>query len=255
MSNQRQLVMGVVQFRTMNRGRLPSGIYGGNVSNSRVLRYGTDSSGVSELDVGSYSATNPRPLHQEGWTHLGYLWVQNIVKDGRIFFCPGYEGTISPYIPTFEAFKSDLSGNGRLYTTYAYRLGGSWPNATLPVYSGNFLDAADEEKFVWGKVDGSSNALRPQGAIMGKFKGIKAITTDNFALWEGQRAQWAHTRPYCLVVGYSDGHVDVVPLQSKDYEYLSKVILLSQSDEYLTMYFRAFDDGDYQKIRKALKIN
>src|SRR5687768_15831683 len=39
LSNQRQLLQGVIQFQTMKGGKLPSGIYGGNIKNSRVLRY------------------------------------------------------------------------------------------------------------------------------------------------------------------------------------------------------------------------
>lgn len=259
LSNQRQLMMGCVQFQTSHGGRMPSGIYGGNISNSRVLRYAVDGSGLSELDVGGYSITNPRPLHKQGWTHLGWLWVEGIVKDGRIYFCPGQFQTFS----WEDSFKNQVKGGDRLYTTYAYRLGGSWPNAALPSYSGSFIDAALEENFVWGRplpssIKGppgatASNALNPAGAIGGKIKGVRALVTDNFASFEGQRAHWPHIKPYSLVVGYSDGHCEVVSLQQKDYDMLMKVDLLNKSDAFLTMYFRAFDDGDYQKVRNAMK--
>ena len=246
MSNQRQLVMGCIQFQTMKGGKLPSGIIDGNITNSRVLRYekGTWEFWLTQTGYG----TGGRPWHKSGWTHLGWLWVENIVKDGRIYYCPGQDQTFS-----WEgSFKNDVQGDGRLYTTYAYRLGGSWPKAALSSkpYSGNFIDAADEQKFVWG----NQNALNPQGAIAGKIKGIRAITTDNFADHDGKRVHWPHTRPYSLVVGYSDGHCDVVALTPRDYDGLSTMLNLGYSDQFLTMYFRAFDDGNYQKVRKALGI-
>ena len=259
LSNQRQLLQGVTQFRAMNRNRLPGGIYGGNISNSRVLRYGVDSSNRCELDTGSYSITNPRPLHKQGWTHLGWLWVENIVKDGRIYFCPGQSQTFS----WEDSFKPRLNSGDRLYTTYAYRLGGSWPSASLPPYATSSVDKTLEENFVWGREVSpaiksglgatTTNALKPQGAFMGKFKGTRALITDNFASWEGQRVHWPHTRPYSLIVGFSDGHCESIALSQKDYEMLTAVDLLAKSDSFMTMYFRAFDDGDYQKVRNALK--
>ena len=247
LSNQRQLLQGVTQFRAMNNNHLPAGIQGGNISNSRVLRY--------EAPTWQLWVTQNRQYHREGWTHLGILWYQNIIKDGRIYFCPAQQDVFA----TYEAFAGGVNGDGRLYTTYAYRLGGSWPNASLPFYFNaskgwnSQNDAADEETFVWGR---TSNANNPQGAIAGKYKGIRALTADNFASFEGQRVHWPHVKPYSIVVGYSDGHCGVVTLQDKDYAYLSNFISgpPGPSDQFLTLYFRAFDDGDYQKVRAALKI-
>ena len=96
LSNQRQLLQGVAQFRAMNRNRLPAGINGGNISNSRVLRYEAPT-------WQAWMASNPpREFHREGWTHLGILMYQNIVKDGRIYFCPAQQDAWA----TYDAFKA-----------------------------------------------------------------------------------------------------------------------------------------------------
>jgi prepilin-type N-terminal cleavage/methylation domain-containing protein len=263
MSNQRQLLQGVIQFQTMKGGKLPGGVLGGNITNSRVLRY--DSGDITTWEGQGYTAANGypdgRPNTKQGWTHLGWLWIEGILKNGKIYFCPGQDDTF-----TWEgSFQNAVNGDSRLYTTYAYRLGGSWPNAALPTYPNVIIDKALEENLVWGKqlppfvsktARGAStnDPLRPQGAIGGKMKGIHALITDNFADHDGKKVHWPHTRPYSLVVGYSDGHCDVVPLTPRDYDGLQKLINLGKSDEFLTMYFRAFDDGDYQKVRKALGI-
>jgi len=260
MSNERQLLIGVTQFRSMTRNRLPAGIYGGNVSNSRVLRYEGATWQQWVADTGNYGPGG-RPSHQEGWTHLGWLWIKGINKDGRIYYCPGQQDTFT-YATGFEG---QVNGDGRLYTTYAYRLGGSWPSAALPFYFdfakgwSSQKDAIDEQTFVWGN---TGNALQPAGAISGKFKGVRALITDNFCSFEKPgdqgwgKVQWPHTRPYSLIVGYSDGHCGTVTLQDKDYDVLQKFLGASpaQADQYLTLYFRAFDDGDYAKVRKAMGI-
>ena len=260
LSNQRQLLIGVMQFRAMNRNRLPAGIYGGNISNSRVVRYKISVPPDPVNDDFPPTRIGYTICQQEGWTHLGWLWVKGILKDGRVYYCPGQQQTFS-----YENdFVKAVPQKGRIYTTYAYRLGMGWPSAGLP---SNYADAsrgwnpaadkADEETFVWGR---TSNAALPGGAMAGKFKGIRALTTDNFCSFEQPgtmgwgKVQWPHVRPASLIVGYSDGHCAAVTLQDKDYDALLKIISLGPSDNYLELYFRAFDDGDYQKVRRAMGI-
>jgi prepilin-type N-terminal cleavage/methylation domain-containing protein len=260
LSNQRQLLQGVTQFRAMNRNRLPTGVYGGNISNSRVLRYSVSNPPQPTDDLAS-TRTGYDICQQEGWTHLGWLWIKGCVKDGRIYYCPGQQETFT-YETAFERVVN--SGNSRVYTTYAYRLGGAWDqNFQLPFYFdvakgwNSQKDSLDERTFVWGN---TSNPAQPGGAMAGKFKGIRALITDNFCSFEKPgdsgwgKVQWPHIRPYSLIVGYSDGHCGTVTLQDKDYNQLQKIGSLGPSDQYMQMYFRAFDDGDYAKVRKAMGI-
>ena len=107
MSNQRQLLLGVIQYQTQFRGRFPCGIYGGNIAHSRIVRYDPN-----DLNSGSYSPTNPRPAHEEGWTHLGFLWARKIVKDGRIFYCPA-----NTQFRSYEnAWLSEINGSGEVHS-------------------------------------------------------------------------------------------------------------------------------------------
>ena len=238
MSNQRQLMQAVIQYQVSNRSRMPPGILDGNISNSIVLRY--DSDKVAEFRAATQYGPGGRPAHDDGWTHLGFLWSTRILKDGRIFYCPAQQQTFG-----FETdFRPRLNSDSHIFTNYAYRLGGGWTtnkNINLPPYAGNFRDVAAEVAFV-------------EGAMAGRIKGIKALISDNFARWEGGMSHWPHTKPFGLCVAYSDGHVRYVPLSIKDYKILVTFNTLSRSDQYIHMYFRAFDDGDYQKVRKAFGI-
>jgi hypothetical protein len=94
-----------------------------------------------------------------------------------------------------------------------------------------------------------------RGMFAGKVRGVRALTADHFGYPDGNRAWWPHVRPYGIVVGYSDGHCDYKPLMEKDWAIINPTsFFLGQADQYLTMYFRAFDDGDFQKVRTAFGI-
>ena len=266
LSSQRQIMLGIIQYQSMFRNKLPPPIYQGNISNSRVLHY--------KVTPGDVEAG--RPAHDSGWSNLGWLVVRNIVKQGQVFYCPGqqdtytYDGEWVPFMKQ-RANKPD-DQLGRLHTTYAYRMS-SWPGALLPFYfidTGNnsVVDAAAEQTFVWGNSGyggayGTGTPIPPaQGALGGKMKGVHSLITDNFCSYESAGAvgwgavQWPHTRPYSLCVGFSDGHCETVTLLEKDYSFLKKIISNggNGADGYLTMYFRAFDDGNYAKIRTAFGI-
>src|SRR6185436_20645057 len=90
MSNQRQLLQGVVGYQAMFRGRMPSGIAGGSLSTSRIVRISaSDIAGF--MVAGNVAQYGPggRPSQLEGWTDLGWLWVRRLIKDARVYYCPG----------------------------------------------------------------------------------------------------------------------------------------------------------------------
>ena len=254
MSNQRQLLQGVVGYQANYRGRMPTGIAGGSVSTSRLVRVSADDYGPAGFShPGNIAQYGPggRPSHMEGWTNLGWLWIRRIVKDGRIYYCPAQD-TYTYQRDWVPFFNGGVAGD-RLYTNYSYRVCyANWPPDNpkrldgLPLLPPKYLDTdpdwLDEIRIL-------------RGMMAGKSKGVRALTSDHFGHPEGNRAMWPHVRPYGIVVGYSDGHCDYKPLSDKDWAIIRPGFDTRMADQYQTMYFRAFDDGNFQKVRKAFGIN
>jgi hypothetical protein len=259
-------MQGIIQYQTMFRNKPPAPIYMGNISNSRVLHY--------SVSIGSSDVDLRRPAHENGWSNLGWLVVKNIVKNGQIFYCPGQQETYTydaEWVPFMKKRLTNADEKlGRLHTTYAYRMS-SWPGASIPFYfldvnNNSVVDGNAEQAFVWGNSGpappwGTGQVIPPAGgALAGRIKGVHSMITDNFCSYENVGAQgygtvqWPHTRPYSRCVGFSDGHCETVSLLDKDYRFLMKITTNGPADGYLTMYFRAFDDGNYQKIRKAFNV-
>src|SRR4051812_14168773 len=113
MSNQRQLVQGVIMYQNMCKGKLPPGIASGNMGGSRCIRYSTG-------DVAEFAAWNGgkgRPAQDEGWSNLGFLWARGIVKVGRIYYCPAHK-----FVSYEENWPKSADLPGRIYTCYSWRL-------------------------------------------------------------------------------------------------------------------------------------
>ena len=72
------------------------------------------------------------------------------------------------------------------------------------IVSGPAADRADEREI-------NSQAVR------GRVKGIRSVISDHFGYPDGLLAHWPHTRPYGIVVGWTDGHVSYMPLQQRDW--------------------------------------
>ncbi|HWP40814.1 MAG TPA: prepilin-type N-terminal cleavage/methylation domain-containing protein [Tepidisphaeraceae bacterium] len=237
MSNQRQIMAAVVQYQTQNRGSYPPGIESGNIANSRILRYHPSDFPPS------------RGIHDDYWTHLGFLFSSRVVKDARIFYCPAHK------LINYEEWFPPPPYTGRIYTTYSYRFGGFRVSQATPAapsdftrrqgrytpYPGVANDQKDEDNLVARAMKG------------GKIRGIRSITADHFGYPDGALVMWAHTKPYGIVVGFSDGHVDYLPLTEKDWKVIDG-INLAVADIYITLYFRAFDDGNVGKVRKAFGV-
>jgi prepilin-type N-terminal cleavage/methylation domain-containing protein len=248
LSNQRQLMQGVVTWQAQNRGRMPPGIVDGSVSNSRVLR--CSSTDVAEFKARTDYGPEGRPYHKDGWTNLGWVVQAGIAKDGRIFYCPAHDDSFG--YTYRNQWLPNINGNGRLFTGYAYRIGGKiadkeggvgFPFYFLDINNNNVKDWQDEQNFL-------------KGAISGRIRGIRAIIADNFASFEGQKEHWSHIRPPGICVTFSDGHGEYIPLEPRDYNFLLKIQgpnSLSISDGFIGMFFRAFDDRNFAKVRKAYK--
>jgi hypothetical protein len=192
-----------------------------------------------------------RPAHKDGWTHLGWLYVRDIVKDGRIFYCPAtttvkYEDT---WLPNYKS-----ATNSRIDTSYNYRFCfAEWPIGN-PDFAG--LPRLTDLGYPGATIDYAQETKNHAAAWAGKLKGIKSITADRFGYPDGWKAHWPHTRPYGICVGYSDGHVDFRLLLEKDWAVINpNTFTLGRADQYVIMYFRAFDDGDFNKVRKAFGVN
>jgi prepilin-type N-terminal cleavage/methylation domain-containing protein len=246
LSNQRQLLQAMVTYQAQNRGRVPPGIIQGNISGSRTIRM--DSGKVAEFknpqNVAAYGPDG-RYYQRDGWINLGWMVVNNIVKDGRIFYCPANDDSFpitynSSWVPNFKNDGSSLT------TNYAYRVGGNFGTSSiLPFYfngpnDNSIVEWQDEQKFL-------------SAAMAGRFKGIKALTCDAFATSEDKKAAWPHIRPPGVCVGFTDGHCEYIALDQRDYNYLLKVQNLGASDSFITMFIRAFDTRDFSKVRKAFK--
>jgi prepilin-type N-terminal cleavage/methylation domain-containing protein len=254
MSNQRQLLTGVISYQSNYRGKMPCGIHRGSPSFSYVVRIdGADIPNVdNEAGYGPGGGPGPRPAHKDGYTNLGWLWVRGLIKDARIFYCPA-SNTVSYEDHWVPRFNGGVAGQN-LQTSYLYRFCiAHWaPDpgmAGIPRFDGLVgaaalaADRADEVKI-------------HIAALAGRLKSIKAITCDRFGYPDGWKAHWPHIRPYGIVVGYSDGHCDYKPLQEKDWAVISpNTFDLGRADQYVALYFRAFDDGNFNKVRVAFGIN
>jgi prepilin-type N-terminal cleavage/methylation domain-containing protein len=248
MSNVRQLAQAVVQYQNMCRGSYPPGIDGGNISNSRVLRY-------HDQDF-----PHTRPHHNRFWTHLGFLWTTKIVRDGRIFYCPAHKlVNYDEWFPSVPQGGDPLDLPGRIYTSYSYRFGGfNSPDRAAADITRNQSGTPAYTPYVGANNDQrDENNLVTKAMKGGKIRGTRSIIADHFGYPDGQLVMWPHTRPFGIVVGYSDGHASYVALSERDWKLIGTFNGsngLARSDVYITLYFRAFDDGDIGKVRKAWGI-
>jgi prepilin-type N-terminal cleavage/methylation domain-containing protein len=251
MANQRQLVQGVITYQGMHRGRMPSGVTGGSASASWMVRMNADD--VIAMNSTPGYGPKGRPAHEQGWTNLGYLWIKAIIKDGRIFYCPVKSTEYLSYENSWQAEYNGGVPGGRIATSYTYRIClANWPpnnpNAldglpSFPAYTGSAADRLNEIE-------------THRAAMLGKLKGIKALTSDRFGYPDGWKSHWPHVKPYGIVVGYSDGHCDYWPLTEMDWKIIDpQTFSLGRADQYMTLYFRAFDDGNFNRVRKAFGIN
>jgi len=234
MSNQRQLLLGLEMYRSASKGKCPNYIPGGNMAGSLQIRreYG-DWSQWEQPANGRFGVS------EQGWMHLGRLYLKRYIRDGRVYYCPinvyfNYENQW----PANSVFPD--TNNGRVYSGYSYRIGGFGSVSSLGAQYA--ADIQDEMNF-------------DKQACAGRFRGIRSITSDFFGYNPFVPANWPHVQPYSMCVGWTDGHVTTVTMQRKDWYIIAGYTALNDADKHQTMLFRwAFDEDNLQKVRTALNI-
>jgi prepilin-type N-terminal cleavage/methylation domain-containing protein len=229
LSNQRQIMSAIYIYSMQYKGGIPQPVTGGNASGSNGV--------YNQGFIGSKRGDD------NGWVNLGLLFSRNIVTDPKPFYCPQQ---------THERFMYPNGWNLRLtfdgaevdtkFIGYTYRL----CNQAQPPY----MTTADIAALLQFK--------------MGRFKGIKSLTSDIIgprafglsATYTGTaiRSPWAHTRPYRINVGYSDGHAETLQLTQLDFDIALNLPSLVASDGYHYHMFRAYDSKDFSYVRKTFKF-
>jgi prepilin-type N-terminal cleavage/methylation domain-containing protein len=237
MSNQRQLLIALEMYKSSSDGWLPNYIDGGNMAGSIILRY----------EYGDWQAWQSHPTRkfgtEQGWVHMGRMIPRKFVKDGQIFYCPANKIHLDyeqAWVGNPNAFAD--TNWSRLYGGYLYRPGGHGSTGHLDSLSSAPPEGAAERNWI-------------DNATHGKIKGVKSLTADFFGYNPFWLANWPHTRPYGIVVGWSDSHVTYEPLAEKDWYIIGGYTALGQADKHMHLLFRwAFDLQDIQKVRNELGI-
>jgi prepilin-type N-terminal cleavage/methylation domain-containing protein len=244
LSNIRQLAAGFVQYQLTNQNKCPPAITSGSISGSLMIR--GDSNDVADWNAMTVFGPTGRPAHMEGWRGLGWLYPLKIIPDGRVFYCPSW--TEITYENNWPQPPEQFPGV-RIFSTYCYRLANykiDMPSFTVYSdaniqdlgYPGAAQDKLEEDQF-----------MRDAYARGTRIRGIHSIIMDHVGYPAGS-GHWGHIKPVSLCVGWSDGHAETVRLEQKDYIAVRN-FTLAPNDMFLAMMFRAFDDGNYQKIRTA----
>jgi prepilin-type N-terminal cleavage/methylation domain-containing protein len=231
MSNQRQLIQCVEMYRSISKNWYPSSVIsrngdpaGSNLAGSRIVRLGQ--SDVTELNA---VPSRRGSVERDGWVNLGWLWARGFIKEPKLYYCPAEKSTI-----TYEdSWYFEFPGAGRLPSNYAYRFGGDASGLSGADYT-------DERDII-------------KKAMRGRVVGVRSMTSDHFGYPDGLLVYWPHTRPYGIVVGWTDGHVSYVPLLDRDWRVIGG-FNLAQADKYMVMYFRGFDKDRLQDVRAAFGI-
>lgn len=107
-SNLRQTGLGLHMYSTDNKDLVPFSSFSAGYGNT----WGTD---PLQLRIDAGLRGNTPDTHY--WDGLGYLYSQNYLSDGRIFYCPSHIGEI-----TFDSFASQFAGeSGDITANYQYR--------------------------------------------------------------------------------------------------------------------------------------
>jgi type II secretory pathway pseudopilin PulG len=231
-SNQQQVLQAIHMYGSQFKGTLPSPIFRANASYSNFVY-----SKVYE------AATTPtdRRWTIEGWGSLGLLHQKRMLKDSRVFYCPSVQ---SPWYLVYRGqwplsplnIQPGEVEHGRdIYTGYSYRI---WHNGAVGILTDAVVKRLLAMKL--GRRGMASNAL----------------ISDNMSRHVGAVDQWGHVKPYGLVVGYSDGHVEYIQVPEK--VYTLQMTLKSgdpyEQDVFHYLMFEAFDTKNFTAVFKHFKI-
>jgi len=229
-SNQRQLLFAIHEYAARFNGKLPGPIRNANASYANIIY----------TDNFRPPATEPR-WTSDGWGSLGWLHHKRIAKDTRAFYCPAlldpwwlvYRG------PWPQDPRNVQPGEGNygsaIYIGYQYRI---WHNGPVGILTKEVVDRL--------------LAMR----IGRKGMGTKALISDYMGN-RGSIDHWAHPKPPGINVGYSDGHVDYIPLNKAIYEFqlqISNDPTPDKTDVFCYLMFEAFDTKDFTALKKHFNL-
>jgi prepilin-type N-terminal cleavage/methylation domain-containing protein/prepilin-type processing-associated H-X9-DG protein len=214
-SNQRQLVQGVLMYTIDSDGRLPPNWNGQNASLTHQVRK-SPWDGSPEVDT-------------NGWHSLGRLYSMNIVKTPKVYFCPSMKMTNFLYS---YAWDIGLAWSGYNYTSgnYWYRLFGQ------EIFTG------------WGNVlQAEINDMR--GMNIDRMNPPWALTSDVMTQFLTPGYRWPHE--YGANAAFSDGHAEFISLRQADYAQILPLFSSgpAANDYYTYLFFRALDKKDFSTIR------
>jgi prepilin-type N-terminal cleavage/methylation domain-containing protein/prepilin-type processing-associated H-X9-DG protein len=227
LSNLRQLGQAMVMYANQHKGYFPPVYSEANLSGSYIIFR-------NAATLQSHGPQGPVDRGQwRGWTSSGQLYAIGLIKDPRVYYCPGQP---IEYVQ--------------------WPLGWFGPGVTV-----------DPDPPIWNKLMGynyrlvhyRSNPLITVDDVNGFDrwsisypKGIKAIMSDLLSPPTGHlTAPWVHQKPYGVNVLYTDGHAEFNNGTKQDYDRSTQFRITSQADGYVHLMFKAFDKRDFGDVRAA----
>src|SRR4051812_9319433 len=208
-SNQRQIVQAILIYSQNFKGALPDNTTGGNANgNNRVF---SDALGNTRYAL-------------EGWHGLGKLWITHTMPTAaaRAFYCPTPQEDASVQYRQEQWYPDNGVYTGIIRIGYMYRVfddefqAPTWMPAIEKRPNGQLL------RLKVGRLrlrDGGvmSTAGAPLRVANTHTAGPIALTSDLMANRStgAPLTDWPHDNPWGANVGFSDGHVDWIPVPKK----------------------------------------
>jgi len=247
LSNQHQIGMGIHMYASGHKGWLPNWVGMDSPDSTTAFRAGGG---------GGY----------DGWQGLGLLFVKNSLREGSAFYCP----------------ERAAVGDGKFtYQQSAWRV--PPPNSVNKIEVSYLYRGCDDYNNSPGKWGYPANErgqlikLRMGGLKLRRVQGVWmsgdtrptdswgppviAITMDLMATRSGSSplAGWPHVNPFGVCVGYSDAHVDWVPVPKE-------IALIPRTDPaflnsanqgypqgYIWQMFKCMDTKDFTDMRARIQ--
>ena len=235
LSNQHQIVLGIIVYATENDDRFPShGYDGANAGSTFYLYYANQDANKSE------------------WLGLGRLYDKKVIEDERVFFCP------SQTPDSLFSYETGWSVGSDKPSPWDVDLGSlQWGSYIYRIFDQNSGSANDTGIITPEYVKYISNLKFTQA------KAGMAITSDifqkNYADWKAPgMITWAHSQPPQGVnAAYADGSAKWVFTGEERYH--NSVNWLNSTtfkydyapDDYAVLFFKCLDTGDFTPLDDA----
>jgi prepilin-type N-terminal cleavage/methylation domain-containing protein/prepilin-type processing-associated H-X9-DG protein len=247
LSNERQLIQGIILYTGSFKGAIPVGTTGGNpYGNNRVY----DSSLLTTRNA------------VEGWHTLGLLWITRCmpVSAAKAFYCPIPQEDVAVHFDPDQWYPPNPPG----YYTGIIRIGYQYRIFDDQFQSPAWMPASELKQLFhlkMGKMklrDGGVNSSYGAPLIVrsGMSSGPIALVADLMANRGvgAPQADWPHSNPWGANVGFSDGHCEWI-------EVPKRIALLPQqwqgnpaptdSDHYQYLMFKCYDKKDFSDVNKV----